>query len=100
MTRHNRRSKKYRGGFSLGSMFGSDSASGTESMDPKTIISNSTKQIEDLLGKITDAVGKLPDPVVQQTGQNQEMRGQNQQVGQQQVVGGRRRRRRTHRKRR
>lgn len=96
MTRH-RTSKKYGkwigGGFLDSIGFGSDSASGTEATNPKDIISQSTKQIQDLLGKITDAANKMTNPVVEQTGQ---------QTGQPPVVqnAGRRRRRRTQRKRR
>jgi hypothetical protein len=98
MTRH-RTSKKYgkRGGGLFDAIpsfgFGSDSASGTEITDPKEIINQSTKQIQDLLGKITDAVSKLPDmpkPVAAQAPDGQAVVQQ---------AGGRRRRR-THRKRR
>jgi hypothetical protein len=94
MTRHrtNKKYGKWRGGGFLDSIgFGSDSASGTEATNPKDIISQSTKQIQDLLGKITDAANKMTNPVVEQTGQ---------QTGQPQVVqnAGRRRRRRTQRK--
>jgi hypothetical protein len=97
MTRkHSRTSKKYKGGFAFPSFFGSDSdsASGTAETDPKAIITQSTKQIQDLLGKITDAMSKLPDVPKQET--PAPAPAQMNQTGQ--PMGGGRRRRRTHRR--
>ena len=92
MTRkHSRTSKKYIGGFAFPSFFGSDSASGTEQTDPKAIITQSTKQIQDLLGKITDAMSKLPDVPKQETPAPAQMNATDAPVAN--MSGGRRRRR-------
>jgi hypothetical protein len=90
--RHSRTSKKYKGGFAFPSFFGSDSASGTETTDPKEIITQSTKQIQDLLGKITDAMSKLPDVPKQATQTPTQMNAPVDNMS------GGRRRRRTHRR--
>lgn len=93
--RHSRTSKKYKGGFAFPSFFGSDSASGTETTDPKEIITQSTKQIQDLLGKITDAMSKLPDVPKQTTQAPTQMNATDAPLAN---MSGGRRRRRTHRR--